>query len=206
MEAGPHSAVLRDEVFNVVPGTVNVTQGRAWVDLNEEGVKYKSQRLPKAPHTPMAGKDVPSVTFKEAVSSTPCVRLNPAAVNLLGVSSPETSDKETEDKDFRHYQPQVKVMKEGQGQKLFTLYHEQEEKSTVAHSLQLATVDFKKIREPKISKVKGGYLSDVMLVFNSWPNDIEMCIQERRLTNLEAVQLIKDYTSDNVRGAVEFFI
>ena len=31
-----------------------------------------------------------------------------------------------------------------------------------------------------------------------------MCIQEQRLSNLEAVQLIKDYTSDNARGAVEF--
>ena len=85
---------------------------------------------------------MPSVTFKEPVSSTPCVRLNPAAVNLLGVSSPETSDKETEYKDFGHYQPQVKVMKEGQSQKLFTLYQEQEEKFTVAHSLQLAAEEF----------------------------------------------------------------
>ena len=74
MEAGTHSGMLRDEVFNIVPGTVNVTQGRAWVkwvDLNEEVVKYNSQRLPKASHTPMAGEDVPSVTFKEPVSSTP---------------------------------------------------------------------------------------------------------------------------------------
>ena len=29
MEAGMHSAMLRDEVFNVVPGTVNVIKGRA---------------------------------------------------------------------------------------------------------------------------------------------------------------------------------
>ena len=43
-----------------------------------------------------------------------------------------------------------------------------------------------------------------MLVFNSWLKDIEMSIQERGLSNLEAVQLIKDYTSNNVRGVVEF--
>ena len=30
-----------------------------------------------------------------------------------------------------------------------------------------------------------------------------MCIQEQQLSNLEAVQLIKDYTS-NERGAMEF--
>ena len=33
-----------------------------------------------------------------------------------------------------------------------------------------------------------------------------MCIQEWRLSNLEAVQLVKDYTSDNARGAVEFYL
>ena len=33
-----------------------------------------------------------------------------------------------------------------------------------------------------------------------------MCIQEQRLSNLEAVQLIKEYISDNVRGAVEFYL
>ena len=33
-----------------------------------------------------------------------------------------------------------------------------------------------------------------------------MCIQERRLLNWEAVQLIKDYTSDNERDAVKFYL
>ena len=33
-----------------------------------------------------------------------------------------------------------------------------------------------------------------------------MCIQEWKLSNLGAVQLIKDYTSDNVRGVVEFYL
>ena len=45
-----------------------------------------------------------------------------------------------------------------------------------------------------------------MLVFNSWLKDIKMCIQEWRLSNLEAVQFIKDYTSDNAREAVEFYL
>ena len=81
-----------------------------------------------------------------------------------------------------------------------------QEKSTAAHSLQLVAEEFRKIREPKISKLKGGYLANAMLVFNSWLKDIKMCIQEQRLSNMEAVQLIKDYTSDNVRGAVEFYL
>ena len=45
-----------------------------------------------------------------------------------------------------------------------------------------------------------------MLISSSWLKDIEMCIQEQRLSHSEAVQLIKDYTSDNVRGALEFYL
>ena len=62
------------------------------------------------------------------------------------------------------------------------------------------------MREPKIFKLKEGYSANAMLVFNSWLKDIKMCIQEWRLSNLEAVQLIKDFTSDNVRGAVEIYL
>ena len=60
-------------------------------------------------------------------------------------------------------------------------------KSTVAHSLQLAAEVFKRIRESQISKLKGGYSTDAMLLFNSWLKDIEMCIEEWRLLNLETV-------------------
>ena len=58
------------------------------------------------------------MTFKEPVSSTPHVRLHPTTGDLSGVSSPETSDKETEDELIRHYQPYVKKFEGGQGQKL----------------------------------------------------------------------------------------
>ena len=49
-------------------------------------------------------------------------------------------------------------------------------------------------------------MANAMVVFNSWLKDIEMCIQELRLSNVEAIQLIKDYTSDNARGAVKFYL
>ena len=105
-EIGTCAALLRYEVFIIVPSTVNVTQGRAQakkVDSNEDGEAYNTQRLPQVPGTLVARGGVSSVNFKEpvvketVVSSTPCMRLHPAAVNLSGFSSPETSDKETED-------------------------------------------------------------------------------------------------------------
>ena len=74
------------------------------------------------------------------------------------------------------------------------------------HSLQLVAEEFRKIREPKIQKLKGGYSANAMLVFNSWLKDIEMCVRERKLTNMEAIQLIKDYTAEGPRGVVEFYL
>ena len=75
------------------------------VDLKEADEIYNSQRLPQVPDTLVAGGDMPSVTFKEPVSSTPHVRLHPSTVDLSGVSSPKTSDKETEDELIRNYHP-----------------------------------------------------------------------------------------------------
>ena len=48
-------------------------------------------------------------------------------------------------------------------------------------SLQLAAEEFRKIHEPKIQKLKGGYSANAMLVFNSWLKDIEMCVRERKV-------------------------
>ena len=175
--------------------------------MKEADEMYNSQRLPQVPDTLVAGGDMPSVTFPEPVSSTPCVRLHPSTVDLSGISSPETSDKETEDELIRNYHPQVKNFEGGARPKtVHPVVRTKQEKSTAAHSLQIVAEEFKKIRELKISKLKGGYSANAMLVFNSWLKDIKMCIQEQRLSNLEAVQLIKDYTSDNVRGAVEFYL
>ena len=45
-----------------------------------------------------------------------------------------------------------------------------------------------------------------MLAFNPWLKDIEMCVKEWKLTNMEVVQLVKDYTSEGAGGAVEFYL
>ena len=73
------------------------------MDLKEADEIYNSQRLPQVPATPVAGGGVPSVTFNESVSSSLHVRLHPTTVDLSGVPSPETSDRETEDELIRHY-------------------------------------------------------------------------------------------------------
>ena len=79
-----------------------------------------------------------------------------------------------------------------------------EDASMALHNLQLVAEELSKICKPKIQKLKGRYSANALLVFNSWLKEIEMCIKEWKLTNMEAVQLVKDYTSEGARGAVEF--
>ena len=58
--------------------------------------------------------------------------------------------------------------------------------------------------EPKISKLKGGYSSSTGLLFQSWLKDICVNVEDRRLTQREAIQLVKDFTMEHAWDEVEF--
>ena len=60
------------------------------------------------------------------------------------------------------------------------------------------------MREPKITKLKGGYLADAELVFWSWWVDVLVHIQDHEIDNQAMIQLIKDQTQDSVHREVEF--
>ena len=74
------------------------------------------------------------------------------------------------------------------------------------NSLQLMAEEFRKICKPQIQKLRGRYSANAMLIFNSWLKDIDMCVSEWKLTNMEVVQLVKDYTTEGARGAIEFYL
>ena len=78
--------------------------------------------------------------------------------------------------------------------------------SMASHSLQLVAEEFRKICEPKIQKLKGRYSANAMLVFNSWLKDIEMCVKERNVTNMETVQLGKGLYIRRCKRVVEFYL
>ena len=67
-----------------------------------------------------------------------------------------------------------------------------------------ASKEFRRMREPKITKLRGGYSADAELVFRSWWVDILANIHDRELDNKSAIQLIKEQTLDNARREVEF--
>ena len=60
--------------------------------------------------------------------------------------------------------------------------------------------------EPKISKLKGGYSSSAGLVFQSWLKDIHVHVEDRKLTQIEAIHLVKDFTTEHDQDEVEFYM
>ena len=66
--------------------------------------------------------------------------------------------------------------------------------------------ELKKMREPKLAKLKGGITSGASLFFNSWVKDVRAIILEHSMSNAESLQLVKDYTKGKARQQVEFYI
>ena len=64
----------------------------------------------------------------------------------------------------------------------------------------------KRSKEPKIPKLKGGYSSDAALFFNSWSKDIQACVTGRRLSDLEAIQLVKETTEGGALKEIQFYL
>ena len=75
-----------------------------------------------------------------------------------------------------------------------------------SQSLQAAATEFKKLHELKVAKFKGGYSSNASLAFQSLVNDIWVYTIECHLSQWEAIQLVKDYTSEQARSEVEYYL
>ena len=205
------AALLRDEVFSVIPGTVNMPHGTASKNRKaRSGSDYSKDevfQLPQVPDMPIVGSSHgQKMTFRSpvvrlgSVSSTPHLVPQPVSFDVLQIPDSKTSGKDTDSEaEVRPRTPHVKIKRMKEDASMM-------DASMASHSLQLVAEEFRKIHEPKIQKLKGGYSANAMLVFNSWLKDIKMCVKERNLTNMEAVQLVKDYTSEGARGVVEFYL
>ena len=200
------AALLRDEVFSVIPGTVNMQCSTASKNRRaRDGSNYSEDevfQLPQVPDMPIVGSSHgQKVTFRSPVvrlgslSSTPCLVPQPVSFDVSRIPDSETSGKDTDSEaEVRPRTPHIRNKRM------------REDASMASHSFQLVAEEFRKICEPKIQKLKGGYSANAMLVFNSWLKDIEMHVKERKLTNMEAIQLVKDYTAEGARGVVEFYL
>ena len=78
--------------------------------------------------------------------------------------------------------------------------------SPPGYDMQMAACKFCKLHEPKVNKLKGGYSATANLIFQSWLKDIRVHVEDRNLTQREAMQLIKDFTAEHAHDKVEFYM
>ena len=186
--ASQEEADLREKVFNFVPGTVNTNRGTAVYSSPDQPfqfqkpVQFRDRSNQSDLESDVAGSGVPpSTTHLLLYSLTPFRRSSQVLLNqTFDVSGI----------------PPVNI---GNAQDAATIAAE-----VLAAAVAQASKEFWHMREPKITKLHGGYSADAELVFWSWRVDILANIQDRELDNKAAIQLIKEQTLDNARHEVEF--
>ena len=76
----------------------------------------------------------------------------------------------------------------------------------IGNTMSTVESEFKKMREPKLAKLKGGITSGAFLFFKSWVKEVSAVILEHSMSNTESLQLVKDYTEGKAHQQVEFYI
>ena len=79
-------------------------------------------------------------------------------------------------------------------------------KKALAVVFQVMATEFRKLREPKLAKLKGSYSSNANLVYQLWLKDIWVYVLEHCLSQWEAIQLVKDYTSEHAQLEVDYYL
>ena len=178
---------LQQEAFQYLPGTVNVRCGTGIQHLS--GI---SQNIPMAGRQHFEDKLAEEATWG---SNHPC-HVHFAGSEKGGFTSTPLKFAAKVGEDYTLL-PQQKQAR----QNLLS--------STVSppkHSMQMAVHEFCKLCKPKINKLKGGYSATANLIFQSWLKDIRVHIEDRNLTEREAMQLVKDFTAEHAHDEVEFYM
>ena len=178
---------LQEEFFQYLPGTVNAKCGTSKQHLS--GI---SQNIP------VAGRE----HFEEELAEEATWGLNhPCHVDFAG-----------SEKGAFTSTPLKPAARVGEN---YTLLPQQEQArqdllantiSPPGYDLQMAAWEFRKLREPKINKLKGGYSATANLIFQSWLKDVRVHVEERNLSQREAIQLVKDFTAERAQDEVEFYM
>ena len=175
-QQAPSSSALQDEVFNIIPGTVNQHRGAAQYSSQDQAFSFQKQ----VRFEPGSSPDLGSAT-------SPDPELQPQSSTPHHVPQPNP----TFDVSRIPFQSGV--------QDAATIAVE----VSAAAAVQ-ASKEFWHMWEPKITKLKGGYSADAELVFRSWQANVLVHIQDCKLDNQAVIQLIKDQTQDSARHEVEF--
>ena len=178
---------LRDKVFNYVPGTVNTRRGAAVYDSPDQPYSFqKHVRFGDRFKQPDLESDVVESGITPTPTNVPSQIPARSSTPFCGVS--EGLMNRTFDVSG------ILPTNLGAAHDTATIAAE-----VSAAAAAQASKEFRHMREPKITKLRGGYSADAELVFRSWRVDILANIHDRELDNKSAIQLIKEQTLDNAR-------
>ena len=190
---------LCQEVFNILPGTVNQCRGAAQYESQDQAFSFQKQvRFEDNNSSPELG---PVMNSGEGRPTLSLPVIPPRLSDISGIlHAPHHSSTPyrtiPRDRTF-DIEPTAPLINESRH--VATIVAE-----VSAAAAAQASKEFWRMREPKITKLRGGYSADTELMFRSWKSDILANISDRELDNKAAIQLIKEQTLDNARRKVEF--
>ena len=194
-EPGDKISGLKATAFNFMPGMVNTRRGGA-VNIHDDTILWSKND--DAPPIPLRKEDEKHVH----ITSTPH---HPVQSNLF--------NSDDENPIIGHSgnlfisnpgNPFVQQLVRSQIPAQTTV--DTDATTIIGNTMSAVTSEFKKMREPKLAKLKGGITSGASLFFNSWVKDVRAVILEWSMSNAESLQLVKDYTEGKARQQVEFYI
>ena len=193
---------LRREIFNIVPGTVNTCQGAMQYKSQDQAFSFQKQVRFEDDHS---SPELRPVTNSGEGRPTPTLPVIPPRLSDISKISHPTHPPHYSSTPYRapihdhtfDVEPATPIV--NKSRQVANIVAE-----VSAAAAAQASKEFRQMREPKITKLKGGYSADVELMFRSWRSDILANIADRELNNKAAIQLIKEQTLDNAHHEVEF--
>ena len=199
MVTSSNRAGLHQEVFNILPGTVNPRRGAAQYESQDQAFSFHKQvRFEDNNSSPELRPDVKSGGGRSTLA--------------LPVIAPRLSDISGIPHAPKHSSTPYRAIPSNRAFNVGTsapLVDDSRNVATIAAEVSAAAAaqaskEFCPMCEPKITKLRGGYSANAELMFRSWKSDILAHINDRELDNKAAIQLIKEQTLDNAHHEVEF--
>ena len=194
-EPGDKISGLKATAFNFMPGTVNTRRGGA-VNIHDDTIPWSKND--DAPPIPPCKQDEKHVHFTSTTR-------HPVHSNLFD-SDDENHIIGHSGNLFISNPGNPFVQQPVRSQIPAQTMVDTDATTIIGNTMSTVASEFKKMREPKLSKLKGGIPSGASLFFNSWVKDIRAVILERSMSNAESLQLVKDYTEGKAHQQVEFYI
>ena len=191
VEAGDKIPELKTTAFDFIPGTVNTKRGGA-VNVHEETILWSKN------------EDAPPIPPRKHVHFTSTPR-HQVQSNLFD-SDDDNQITGHPGNPFIGNPSNPFTQQQVRGHIPLQTTVDTDATTIIGNTMSAVASEFKKMREPKLTKVKGGITSGASLFFNSWVKDVRAVILEHAMSNAEALQLVKDYTEGKAHQQVEFYI